>query len=303
VIALGVIGYTVIADEIADRNRPGSTAVQVDDRKFSLEYFANRAETYIQQNGGPGTLSRENPEVIRLVIESVQGQLIEEQILLRFAGEQGQATTEDEVNTEIAKRMSINKDDPNFSTRFQEELTRTGLTEEQYRDIASATVLAEKVKSKFTSEVPANAESIHYRLIALAGADQATADDLKAQIEGGADFAALAKERSVDNTTKENGGDASWVPRGLLDSQLEEHLFAQEINAVTTYPTASNIYVYQVIEKVPDRPVEEAHKTQLADKKFNDWVSEKRDTLDVREFDLSNSDNLRFLLDHAWASA
>jgi len=300
VIALGVIGYTVIAEEMADRNRPGSTAVRIDDRKFSLEYFTDRVGTFVQQNGGPGVVSQQNAS---LAIQAVQEQLVEEQILLRFAEEQGQSATEDDINGEIATRMSITKDDPNFATRFQEELKRSGLSEEEFREIASAAVLRTKVLEKFTSEVPANAESVHYRFIVLGGSDQALADDLRAQIEGGADFAALAAEHSIDSATKESGGDAGWAPKGVLDSALEEHLFAQEVNTVTTYPTANNIYVYQVIEKSPDRPVEEAQKTQLAEKKFTDWVTEKRDGLDIKEFDFNNVDNVNYLLDHAWASA
>jgi parvulin-like peptidyl-prolyl isomerase len=195
VIALGIVAYAVIADEIADRNRPGSTAVRVDDRDFSLEYFATRLGRFIQESGGEGVYPRTNPQVVALAIQSVQGLLVEEQILLRFAGEQGQAASDDEINAEIATVMQIGADDPNFATRFQDELTRSGLTEEQYGEMISATVLRMKVNEKFTAEVPATAESVHYRLIQLASGDQATADDLRAQIEGGADFAALAAQK------------------------------------------------------------------------------------------------------------
>jgi parvulin-like peptidyl-prolyl isomerase len=301
VVALGVVFYAIAADEIADRNRPGSTALRIDDRKHSLDYFTNRVGTYIQQNGGQGVVTWENAGVA--AIQAVQEELIEEHILQRFAGEQGQATTEDEINDEIATRMNINKEDPNFGTRFQEELTRSGLKEEEYRELAAAAVLRRKVNEKITAEIPPSAESVHYRLIALEGSDQAAADALRAQIEGGADFATLAKERSADTQTKENGGDAGWVPRGALDKELEDHLFAQEVNKVTTYPTANNIFVYQVVEKAADRPIEEAQKTQLGQKKFADWVTEKRDALDIQEFDLTNTDNLIYLRDRAWATS
>ena len=41
-----------------------------------------------------------------------------------------------------------------------------------------------------------------------------------------------------------------WTARGALDKAVEEQLFSQEINKVTTFPTQDNIYVYQVTEKV-----------------------------------------------------
>ena len=302
VLALGIIAYTVISDEIADRNRPGSTVVKIDDRKFSLDYFVSRVETYIQQNGGEGVVTPQNYQV---AVGSVQGQLIEEQLLLRFAGEKGEAATDKEVNQEIATRMStaespINPDDPNFGTRFQQELNRTGLSEDEYREIATAAVLRTKVLAKFTTEVTPTAEAVHYRLIAVAG--QAEADDLAGQIEAGADFAALAKEKSLDTTTKESGGDAGWVPKGILEDAVEEHLFAQEVNKVTTYPTASNVFVFQVTEKAADHALEEPIKASLAETNFSDWITEKQEALTIKEFDLTNANNLEYLISNAWTS-
>ena len=56
---------------------------------------------------------------------------------------------------------------------------------------------------------------MHYRQIQVA--DQATADDLKAQIDGGADFAALAAANSTDTATKDSGRrrglGAAWLPQ------------------------------------------------------------------------------------------
>ena len=48
------------------------------------------------------------------------------------------------------------------------------------------------------------------------------------------------------------------MPRGsLTDPQLEDTLFALEPGKLTIYPTQNNTYVYQLIEKQPDRAVEE----------------------------------------------
>ena len=125
---------------------------------------------------------------------------------MRFASEMGLSATEDEIQDEIASRMGINKEDPTFATRFQEELNRTKSTEDEYREVATAAVLRRKALEKFKNDVPASTEQINYRQIAVAS--QTEADDLRAQIEGGADFAALAKEKSLDSATKENGGSA-----------------------------------------------------------------------------------------------
>jgi parvulin-like peptidyl-prolyl isomerase len=294
-VALGIVAYAIVADEIANRNRPGSTAVQVAERQYSLDYFTDRVNSFVQQNGGPGQITAQSATQ---VIPAVQEQLIEEQVLVRFAGELGLAATDDQINDKIAERMGINKTDPTFATRYQEELSRTGLSELEFKEVAEADVLRPKVLEKFKTELPASAESIHYRQIIVK--TQAEADAVRAQLEGGADFAALAKEKSLDTQNKDNGGDAGWVPRGSLDKSVEEHLFAQEVNKITTYPTQNNVYVYQVTEKAADRPLEDAQKTSLSQKKYNDWFTEKRGTLTIKEFDSSNADNVKYLVNRVW---
>ena len=47
-------------------------------------------------------------------------------------------------------------------------------------------------------------------------------NDLRRQIENGADFAALAKVHSEDNTSANNGGDMGWFPIGTYGPQVGE---------------------------------------------------------------------------------
>jgi peptidyl-prolyl cis-trans isomerase C len=52
------------------------------------------------------------------------------------------------------------------------------------------------------------------------------ADDLRAKVAGGADFAAVAKESSDDTASKPNGGDLGWVQHGHTPPPFETALFA-----------------------------------------------------------------------------
>ena len=194
VVAVGLVAFAFINNYLEDRNRPGSTAVKVEDTNYSVRYFTERLNQFIQQSGGSGSLFGQQPQA---AIGLVADELIDEALLLRFAADQGQSATEDEVKAEIAKMLTLTgPDDPTFETRFQDELTRTNVTEQQYRDMARAAVLKTKVQAKFTAEVPAIAESIHYREIVLETTDQTEGDALVRQIEGGADFAQIAAEKS-----------------------------------------------------------------------------------------------------------
>lgn len=292
----GVIGYAVLSDYLADRNRPSATAVRVDDVKYNLRYFTNRVKALVQSYGGAGAVSAQT------AIPQMTDQLVEEVIMRRFAGEMEVAASEDEVDGEIATRMGLaGKDDPNFQTRFQEELARTGISETQYREMAAAAVIRTKLLDKFTAEVPATGESIRYRQILVR--DQAAADSLKQRMEAGEDFATLAQENSLDTVTKSEGGEVGWVPRGVLAESVEEQLFGQEVNVITTYSTESGAYVFQVEEKAADRALDESQRSILAQKELADWVNEKRDGLTVEEFVTNDLDNFRYVLDRAFPQA
>lgn len=296
IAGLVFVGYGFLADYIADQNRPDSTAVRVDDTKFTLTYYTERLKTYIRQVGGTGAQLATPQIAFTAVVE----QLVEETILLRFAGEEGLTASEDEIKKQIATAMGIPVDDPNYEARFQEELARSGLTEDQYRDMMEATVLRKKMVEKYTAGIPASAESIHYRGI-LVGT-QSEADDIKQQIEDGADFAQLAAEKSLDSQTNQTGGDAGWVPRGVLSKEVEDTLFALDTNAVTTYPTGSTVWVYQLLEKQADRAVEESQKPTLAEKAYGEWLSEKRGTVKVEETVTTDADKFRWAYDRAYGT-
>ncbi len=295
----GVIGYAVLSDYLADRNRPNATAVRVDDVKYDLRYFTNRVKALVQSSGGAGAVRAD------IAIPQMTDQIVEEYITRRFGSEKDAAATEDEINTEIATRMGLpGKDDPKFQTRFQEELTRTGISEDQYTEMAAASVIRKKLTDKFTAEVPASSESIRYRQILVS--DQAAADDLRERIEAGEDFATLAQESSFDTATKSSGGEVGWVPRGVLDEKIEEQLFGQDVNVIATYSAGnSGAYVFQVEEESSDRPLDENQKTVLAQKKLADWIKEKRDALGdkIKEFVTTNEDNARYVVERAFPQA
>ena len=295
--ALGVGGFALLEKyELKPRRLPGSTALAVGDHVYSVREFTNRTKMFTSQLSGTTNAS--------IILPAVTSQLQGEAINLQFAAEKNVSASEDEIKTEIATTMSITKDDPNFDTRFQEELTTTGLTEEQYRSFATASVLQTKLQAAFVAALPATLESVHYRQIAVA--DQATADALKDQIEGGADFAALAAANSTDTATKDAGGDAGWAPRGFLNQTIENLVFSLDINQVVTLKSASNVTIYQLLEKDPAHAVDEAKKSTLGGNAFRDWQTEKKSGLTIdnaMDLNTGNGDRIRYVYDHAGLTA
>ena len=341
VIAVGLIAYGFINDYVQDQQRPGSAALRVDDASYSVRYFTQRLKEYVQQAGG-GSSQAAAPLV---AFPTVSEGIIQEAIVLRFAADEGQTVTDDEVDAEIASQLGFNpasgasgqpsatpvetaaapsetpaqgggspsgtpaaspsstplRDAPAFQDLVRNEVKGREISETEYRQMIRAQLLSQKLNDKFTADLPASAESIHYRQIQVA--DQAAADEIKGLLEGGADFAQLAAERSQDEATKTLGGDAGWAPRGYLEKAVEDALFALTPGAITTYPTQSGAFVYQVLEKDANRAIDESQKTTLVARKVEDWLKEKRDQVTiVNHMDLTtgDSDKIRYASDHAY---
>ena len=259
VVGIGVIAFGYLSDYISDKNLPGSTAISVDDSKYSVSDYTERSRMFSEQFGSTAASS---------VISSVSADIIDEVILLDSSAELGVEATDDEIKAEIAELLGITADDPNFDARYQEELAAIELTEEEYRDMARANVLQDKVNDKFEADLPATVDSVHYRQIQVA--DQAAADDIVAQLAAGGDFAALAAEQSVDTTTKDTGGDKGWVPRGILAAAQEDLLFSLDPAQVTIYPSGAAFFVYELIERDEAHELEEEDKPTLASTEYNE---------------------------------
>lgn len=76
------------------------------------------------------------------------------------------------------------------------------------------------------------------------------AKQVKQSLSAGAEFAALAKERSKDTTNKDNGGDLGWLVPGRLAPAFEQAAFALEVGQLSD-PVQTNYgwHIIQVSEK------------------------------------------------------
>ncbi|TET96317.1 MAG: hypothetical protein E3J29_05695 [Dehalococcoidia bacterium] len=276
VMGLGIIGYAFWNDYWEERGRPGSTAIQVEDTHYRLDYFASRLTMYVDQ------VSAQNPAAAQpdSALPAVSALLIQEETVRRFAGEMEVTATDDEIREEIASRLGITADDESFDLVLQQQLAGMDLSETDYRQMIEAAVVTNKLREKFLAEVPASAESVHYRQILVSEPEKA--DELVAEIEGGADFAALAaQDFNLDFANKEKGGDVGWVPRGVLGTQTEELLFVMEPGQIQTDLTPAGVAVVEMLEKDGDHPVEENQKEPLAFRVLADWIDEKKQSLSI----------------------
>jgi peptidyl-prolyl cis-trans isomerase C len=88
-------------------------------------------------------------------------------------------------------------------------------------------VTEEAIKAAYDARVAGLAAGIEYSAAHILVPDEQTAKDLKAQIDGGADFAELAKANSTDGSAA-NGGDLGWFGVGMMVKPFEDAVVAMK---------------------------------------------------------------------------
>lgn len=115
--------------------------------------------------------------------------------------------------------------------------------------------IADKVE---VSETDLNAwydnlgEEVHARHILLSSEEEAKA--VKTELDGGADFAELARTRSIDPSAKSNAGDLSWFRWGIMVPAFQDAAFAMQPDQVSQ-PVKTE-FGYHVIQLLERRPVD-----------------------------------------------
>ncbi|HTI13946.1 MAG TPA: peptidylprolyl isomerase [Dictyobacter sp.] len=80
------------------------------------------------------------------------------------------------------------------------------------------------MQTYLASQIKSPSRQVDARAITVA--TKSEADKIVSQVKGGADFATLAKNQSLDNTTKANGGELGWLVKGQYTNQYGDDISA-----------------------------------------------------------------------------
>jgi parvulin-like peptidyl-prolyl isomerase len=111
---------------------------------------------------------------------------------------------------------------------------------------------------------------------------------LKADLEGGAVFATVARDYSEGSEAKE-GGDLGWIARYQLDKVLEDAVFATPVGKVSEpiVVEGDGIYLIKVVQEATRTP-DADQKTTLEQRAFSNWYEAQKVAFDIkREVDFS----------------
>lgn len=98
--------------------------------------------------------------------------------------------------------------------------------------VVAAAVSDEALQKAYDDRFKDAAPSTEYNAAHILVADEAKANELKAQLDGGADFAELAKANSTDTGSGANGGDLGWFGLGAMVKPFEDAVIAAEVGKV-----------------------------------------------------------------------
>ena len=110
------------------------------------------------------------------------------------------------------------------------------------------------------------------------------AEEIKARLEAGEDFATVAKEVSDDPATAENGGDLGWVFKGERGDAFDEVAFSLEPGEIGGPIEMNGGYaIIKVEEKDPEHPVSEQELENRRQQAFFDWLNAQVAAADVEK--------------------
>ena len=285
------------------------TEISKDDLDRLLEQAKKGYEATKQQFPKAGT-----PEYQNLQTQYV-AYLVQREEFRQAAADLGIEITQKDVDKSeddlVKSRFDGNRKE------YEKALEQQGLTPDDYRSTLEASVLAQKLYEEVTKDAKVSdqdvlayytqnqsqygtpeSRDVRHILIAKKGANgqvdfeksKARADEIYAELKGGADFSELAKANTDDPGSKDSGG-ALTISRGQTVPEFDKVSF--ELDKGELSKPVKTQYGYHVIEAVsPVRPakttpldeVKASIRTTLLQQKRNEvmsaWVDDLRKQYD-----------------------
>jgi len=148
-----------------------------------------------------------------------------------------------------AARMGL-AETPEFIAQM-EMLRQRALQNAYVERVVADAITEEAIRARYDQEVAAMdlPEQVHARHILVN--TEAEALEIIGQLNGGADFATLAAQRSIDTATGAQGGDLGWFAEGEMIQEFEDAAFAIEPGQVgqVPVPTQFGFHVIKVDER------------------------------------------------------
>jgi parvulin-like peptidyl-prolyl isomerase len=224
--------------------------------------------------GSDGVLVRVNgvpirqSEVVERLLKRYGAQAVDEMIdetLLRQAAKKSGVSADDK---EVERRLTKLQEQFGSRDLFISQLEQAGSSVTKVKEDLADEIVRERlvVKSKDLAVSDAELkkafdenkdklgapEAVHLRHILVAA--EADANAIVGMVKAGADFKAIAREKSLAASGKAAGGDYGFVARGMLPAEIEEIAFSMKPGEIRVVPGPRGSHVLQVLETRAAKP-------------------------------------------------
>lgn len=164
---------------------------------------------------------------------------------------------------EIERRLSNLKSQFADPRIFENQLKQYGSSLDKLKDEIADQLVREKlviselglsvkdeeVKKSFAEHKDELGTPEGVRLRHILVKTEAEAKELAVKVSAGADFAALAREKSLAPTGKLSGGDYGFVSKGMLPPDIEKIAFSLKPNELKIFPSDKGVHLLQALER------------------------------------------------------
>jgi parvulin-like peptidyl-prolyl isomerase len=221
-------------------------AARVNGQPIPLSLYerqANQSEVaLIQQGVDPN--SDQGKEALKGLREQVLAQLIDDALVEQEAKKQNINVSPNDINDHVQQVIN----DAGSQAKFDQYLKNNQLTLQDLCQQIRANLFGEVMIAQVTQNLPTRVEQVHVAHILFAKKEDA--DAALQKLKSGTAFAALAKQVSQDEATRDNGGDLGWFPRNVMPPEFEQAAFALqpgEISGVVS--TQLGLHILKLLER------------------------------------------------------
>ena len=260
----------------------GTTAAVVNGEGIAMADFqrqAAQARNFLLNDKKVNVNTPEGDQALKTVYNQVLEELISEALIRQYAQKNNITVGDDE----LAKSIEALVKDMGGQQEYDKALAARGLTKDLFATEQRSQLLGNKVRDLVTKDVPQSVEQVHARHILVQTLDEAIR--AAKRVEGGEDFAKVAREVSKDPGTAKAGGDLGWFPRGLMVPEFEQAAFSLPLKQVSSpVQTQFGYHVIQVLEKDPNRKLPDDRWQELRQAKFQEWLESQRDAAKIERY-------------------
>jgi len=250
--------------------------IKVENDKINIEYFLKRVMINPEGDNIWGTIEN----------------LTQELVIMQEAPKYGIEVTEKDIDNilrEAARGGAESITDAEYKEWYRQQLNISQLSQKEYREFVRRTILKQQLNYLLAESIPPAGEQAHLYVIIVKTYEEAV--KVKERVDGGEDFQILAKELSIDTSTKDQGGEFGWMPYGIIDDRYKSVITNLEIGVcsepINTTPIDQGSYdpeqaaaiesfaLMMITEKSASMEFSEDHLNILRSKALSEWLNEQ----------------------------